>query len=377
MPVDYTFVSPEAPEPTYDLSVITVCRNDFVGLQATVHSVLRQKANGTLRIEHVVVDGLSEDATPRWLQEQHEIGNIEVFVSEPDRGIYDAMNKGINLAHGKVLAFLNAADTYSEEDLRSCISPILDGLTQHTMASAAIIAPNTGKQIGIHRYDSNAILMVTPGCHQAYFAAAAAYRALGGYQAQQFRCCADGVFMNSLTVASAEPTAIPRLIAHYADGGFSAGCGITFVEEFIDLQWMFHRQAMERAAKNRAYARALALHTLRQYRYLALKGAPESETLFTAEKKLRSMTADIAIIPIGRVPQRLLHRMKELSAAVAQSAEARKRLNRLATGRKSRFCERYLMQQHPSYSLALLRELGSILLQPLRYLRRTLLNIPQ
>lgn len=69
--------------------------------------------------------------TPEWLAEQLAAGNIERYVSEPDRGIYDAMNKGINLARGEVLAWLNAGDWYEEtQDVAECVLPICRGEAQ-------------------------------------------------------------------------------------------------------------------------------------------------------------------------------------------------------------------------------------------------------
>lgn len=89
------------------VSVITVCRNAAATLEACLASV---SAQDWPAIEHVVIDGASSDATPKIL-ERHR-ATIATLVSEPDGGIYEAMNKGLALAHGDLVIFLNADDRF-------------------------------------------------------------------------------------------------------------------------------------------------------------------------------------------------------------------------------------------------------------------------
>lgn len=88
------------------LSIITVCFNAEDGIAATVASV---RAIRFLDYEYIVIDGASRDGTLDILRSQG--GCISKLVSEPDKGIYDAMNKGIALARGEFVWFLNAKDT--------------------------------------------------------------------------------------------------------------------------------------------------------------------------------------------------------------------------------------------------------------------------
>ena len=87
------------------LSVITVVKNDAERLLRTIKSVAAYKGQLT---EYIVVDGGSVDRTIDLISQNMRL--IDVFVSEPDDGIYDAMNKGIDLASGKYLIFINAGD---------------------------------------------------------------------------------------------------------------------------------------------------------------------------------------------------------------------------------------------------------------------------
>lgn len=88
-------------------SIITVVRNDLIGLQNTYESVASQQS---VVYEWIVVDGGSTDGTVDYLQSL----NCEVLTwrSEKDHGIYDAMNKGIRMCHGEYLVFMNAGDIF-------------------------------------------------------------------------------------------------------------------------------------------------------------------------------------------------------------------------------------------------------------------------
>lgn len=89
------------------VSVITVCRNAAHCIQRAVDTVAAQTyAN----IEYIVIDGGSTDGTLKSLQTRRN--DIDVLVSEPDAGIYDAMNKGIRKSQGDVIYFLNADDFF-------------------------------------------------------------------------------------------------------------------------------------------------------------------------------------------------------------------------------------------------------------------------
>lgn len=71
-------------------------------------------------IEHIIIDGASTDGTTAVVENQQE--NISVFVSEPDNGIYDAMNKGVKLATGDLIGFLNADDIYAHSSVLSQVA---------------------------------------------------------------------------------------------------------------------------------------------------------------------------------------------------------------------------------------------------------------
>jgi putative colanic acid biosynthesis glycosyltransferase len=96
-------------------SVITVALNDRENFGKTLNSVLEQKRTlGDGIVEYIVVDGGSGDGTLDVIKENE--GAIDRWISEPDEGPCDALNKGISLAGGEYMAFLMAGDTYAESD---------------------------------------------------------------------------------------------------------------------------------------------------------------------------------------------------------------------------------------------------------------------
>lgn len=99
------------------ISVITVARNDLDGLKKTLRSVALQTFG---EIEHIVIDGGSTDGSAEWAA-NHLAHPRSVLLSEPDDGIYDAMNKGLGLATGDLVYFLNAGDCLSSSDVLGAV----------------------------------------------------------------------------------------------------------------------------------------------------------------------------------------------------------------------------------------------------------------
>lgn len=95
------------------ISVITVCYNAVDTLEKTIQSVLEQTYHN---IEYIIIDGGSTDGTVEIIHRY--VDYLAYWVSEPDRGIYDAMNKGIERATGEWVNFMNAGDYFYNYDTR-------------------------------------------------------------------------------------------------------------------------------------------------------------------------------------------------------------------------------------------------------------------
>ena len=99
------------------LSIITINYNNKAGLQLTFDSVFSQVYKD---FEYIVIDGGSNDGGKE-LVEAHQ-DKIDYWVSEADKGIYNAMNKGIRAAKGEYVYFLNSGDTFCEDDTLSLVN---------------------------------------------------------------------------------------------------------------------------------------------------------------------------------------------------------------------------------------------------------------
>ena len=104
------------------LSIITINLNNKAGLQKTIDSVITQTCKD---FEWIIIDGGSTDGSRELIEKYAD--NVSYWISEPDRGIYNAMNKGIRLSHGEYLYFLNSGDSFFDKNVLSNIVPLLLG----------------------------------------------------------------------------------------------------------------------------------------------------------------------------------------------------------------------------------------------------------
>lgn len=128
------------------VSVITVCSNSVDTIETTIKSVLHQNYDKYDKIEYIVIDNCSTDGT-RDVIEKYK-ANITKIISEPDNGIYDAMNKGIKLSTGDIIATLNSDDIYADETIvRQMAKFIGDGNLDAAYGDLVYVNHNNIEQI--------------------------------------------------------------------------------------------------------------------------------------------------------------------------------------------------------------------------------------
>jgi glycosyltransferase involved in cell wall biosynthesis len=103
------------------VSVVTVVRNAESLIEKTIQSVLKQNYSN---LEYIVIDGDSQDRTKLIIE--NYIHHIDKYISEPDGGIYDAMNKGANLANGDWILYMNAGDYFYAANSLSILTNTLN-----------------------------------------------------------------------------------------------------------------------------------------------------------------------------------------------------------------------------------------------------------
>lgn len=104
----------------YKLSIITINLNNKVGLRKTIESVINQTWKD---FEWIIIDGGSLDGSKELIEEYNDY--INYWVSEPDKGIFNAMNKGVLAAHGEYLLFLNSGDCLDNRNILTKVIPLL------------------------------------------------------------------------------------------------------------------------------------------------------------------------------------------------------------------------------------------------------------
>lgn len=156
----------------FKISVVTVCYNTVNDIEKTILSVVDQTYDN---IEYIIIDGGSSDGTVDIIKKYAEGGSeygkhnnkIAYWVSEPDKGIYDAMNKGIKVATGDYINFMNAGDSFAA---KSTVSDVF----HKSLINGDIIYGDWNVCLDNSKYlrhplDKKYIKRQIPFCHQAAF----------------------------------------------------------------------------------------------------------------------------------------------------------------------------------------------------------------
>jgi len=208
------------------VSIVTICLNAAATMAQTLASVLSQShAN----IEYVVVDGASTDGTLDLIR-AHEHA-IDYYVSEPDTGLYEAMNKGLSLATGDYVLLLNADDSYVSTAVEELLRARRYAGTSFVSALATEITP-AGQAGNIMRsmpYDNGTRLRM-PLRHETMLIPAAVYNAVGGFD-ESFRIAADFDFTLRLYDAGYTHYEVPRPLLNFRIDGVSNVDGAGMMRE--------------------------------------------------------------------------------------------------------------------------------------------------
>jgi len=194
------------------LSIVTVCRNALALLRPTVDTVLAQR---TPEIEYWIVDGASTDGTREYVEGLAAERGIR-FVSEPDRGIADAMNKGVRLTQGAWVAHLHAGDSY--------LPGALAAVTARAASPADILCGSLLKE----EEHGETLYRAAPGRlrldmtihHPATFTRRGVFEALGGFDAAYPNAMDYDFFLRAL-VAGYRFETIAEPLARMAGSGQS------------------------------------------------------------------------------------------------------------------------------------------------------------
>jgi glycosyltransferase involved in cell wall biosynthesis len=199
------------------VSIITVCYNSAATIKRTIESVLNQTYND---IEYIIIDGASSDGTLEIIEAYRDSfqGRLKV-VSEPDNGIYDAMNKGISMASGTFIGILNSDDYYEARAVEYIVNDKRDD--KYQILYGFMRSVKDGEEYKIdrcsHKFMRNAMI-----AHPTCFVSKKIYEDFGGYDLQ-YVSVADYDFM--LRMSENEEVKfypVDHVITNFTMGGMSA-----------------------------------------------------------------------------------------------------------------------------------------------------------
>ena len=218
-------------------SIITVCRDAGHCLEKTIQSVAMQSYTDW---EYLIIDGQSGDNTRHVVQPYMEQGVVHAFVSEPDNGVYDAMNKGLDRAAGTYIYFLNAGDCLLDsavlEDVATQLSQNpdcdlfygnVDVISQNEKSRSSVIYPVPSKLFN-H-------LMVDWICHQAMVIKTSLFHQIGQFDTR-FQIAADYDWLLRALGQNVNAHHMKRAIAIYPLGGLSDSRQIESLAEMFAIQ---------------------------------------------------------------------------------------------------------------------------------------------
>jgi glycosyltransferase involved in cell wall biosynthesis len=203
------------------VSVITVVYNNAGTIASAIASVLSQNY---LNKEYIIIDGGSTDGT---LELIRSYGNqIDQLISEPDGGIYDAMNKGISIASGEVIAFLNSDDFYSSNQV---IEQVVKALQTDNVDAVFgdlhyVDAEHTHKvrrcwKSGMYRSGSFLYGWMPP--HPAFFAKRSVYERHGKFNTELKSAADYELMLRFIHINQIRLSYIPRVLVKMRTGGVS------------------------------------------------------------------------------------------------------------------------------------------------------------
>lgn len=199
------------------LSIITVVYNGEKYIEDAIKSVLSEKND---EIEYIIIDGASKDATLSIIEKYKR--DIDIIISEPDKGIYDAMNKGGKLASGDYIVFLNSDDYYKNGLLSSFLKVVnnnSDAIIMNTYIKSGGIEKKFNR---VDRKNDYKLYLQIPFMHPSIAVKRSIFNKIGGFDLQ-YKIASDCDFLMKMLLEFSNFTYIDDGVVMRA-GGVSDSC---------------------------------------------------------------------------------------------------------------------------------------------------------
>lgn len=209
----------------YKISIVTICFNAAKTIEETINSVINQSYEN---VEYIIIDGGSTDGTLDIIKKHED--RISYWVSEPDYGLYHAMNKGIEKATGDIVGLINADDYYYEGVFLDVVEAFdRKNLEDHIFFGDMV---HDGKIVKGWRQDN--VKIGAFGAHPSMFCPKKVYDRIGVYKLW-YKILADYDFMyRAYHIYNIKPIYLPKETAFFRVGGLASNNIFrSFTEEML------------------------------------------------------------------------------------------------------------------------------------------------
>lgn len=213
------------------ISIITIVFNGEAFIEHTIQSVIQQK---NVDLEYIIVDGGSTDATLDIISKYRE--NIDVLISEPDKGIYDAINKGVRRAKNELIGLIHCGDFYEPGALHAALQAF-DKTAADVIYGDINILENLSGQTITHRLkaDHQKLDQKMTIFHPSTFISRDCYVKNGLYH-PDLKITADYHLLLSLYLKNVNFAYVPKVLANFSAGGVSGSQWKLLVKENVRIR---------------------------------------------------------------------------------------------------------------------------------------------
>ncbi len=215
------------------VSIITIVRNGVDQIEETIKSVISQK---DVNLQYIIIDGNSTDGTLGIIEKYK--GHINIVISEPDKGIYDAINKGIKHATGDLIGLIHCGDKYNDGILSVCYQKFVQTQKDIIYGDTSILEQTEKNEILRNKSTNHLLLKKKMSIfHPSTFVSRECYSINGLYN-QNYKIAADYDFLLRNFLAGVSFEYLPISLATFRSGGAS-GNAIKLTKELF-LIWEKH-----------------------------------------------------------------------------------------------------------------------------------------
>jgi glycosyltransferase involved in cell wall biosynthesis len=202
------------------VSIITVVYNGESYIDSTINSVLNQSYSN---IEYIVIDGASSDGTMEIVNKYKD--RISHIISEPDDGLYEAMNKGIQIASGSLVGIINSDDYYSLDTIEMVVKKYCTYGDKYIFHGNLALLNNDRKVDKVLKTNVSSLFFMRSGCtiaHPTVFIPRSMYKKYGHFDTKYSIASDYDLLLRFLREDSVKDMYIDKCMVYFGDGGLSS-----------------------------------------------------------------------------------------------------------------------------------------------------------